>query len=149
MVVSRYINNGSKVFGCFLDASKAFNRVDHDLLFQKLEKRGLPPVVLCFLLNWYSTQRMSVQWSHDYLSRDFTVSNGVRQGGVLSLFLFAVYLDGLIDELSLSGVGCRWRWMFTGVFCFADDIILLALRRVSNRKTFRVRRSGCRWRRFW
>ena len=69
---------------------------------------------------------MSVQWSHDNLSRGFTVSNGVRQGGVLSPFLFAIYLDSLIDELSLSGVGCRWWWMFTGVFCFADDIVLLA-----------------------
>ena len=122
MVVSRYISNGSKVFGCFLDASKAFDRVDHGLLFQKLEKRGLPPAVLSFLLNWYSTQRMSVQWSHDNFSRGFTVSNSVRQGGVLS----PIYLDSLIDELSLSGVGCRWRWMFTGVFCFVNDIVLLA-----------------------
>ena len=70
---------------------------------------------------------MSVQWSHDNLSRGFTGSNGVRQGGVLSPFLFAIlYLDSLIDELSLSGVGCRWQWMFTGVFCFADYTILLA-----------------------
>ena len=50
MVVSRYINNSSKVFGCFLDVSKAFDRVDHDLLFQKLEKRGQPPAVLSFSL---------------------------------------------------------------------------------------------------
>ena len=53
------------------------------------------------------------------------MSNGVGQGGVLSPFLFAVYLDDLLSELSLSGVGCRWRWMFAGVFCFADDIVLL------------------------
>ena len=31
-----------------------------------------------------------------------------------------------MNELSLSGVGCCWRWMFAGVFCFADDIVLLA-----------------------
>ena len=79
-----------------------------------------------FLLQWYSMQRMSVQWNHDCLSRSFTVSNGVRQGGVLSPFLFAVYLDSLLNELSLSGVGCCCRWMFAGVFCFADDIVLLA-----------------------
>ena len=48
MVVSRYINNGSKVLGCFLDASKAFDRVDHCLLFQKLAKRGIPHVILNF-----------------------------------------------------------------------------------------------------
>jgi hypothetical protein len=125
-VVSRYINNGSNVLGCFLDASKAFDRVDHGLLFQKLEKRGFPPAILNFLLQWYSMQRMSVQWNHDCLSGSFKVSNGVRQGGVLSPILFAVYLDSLLNELSLSGVGCCWRWMFAGVFCFADDIVLLA-----------------------
>ena len=54
-VVARYINNGFMVLGCFLDASKAFYRVDHGLLFQKLGKRGLPPVLLHFLLQWYST----------------------------------------------------------------------------------------------
>ena len=126
MVVSRYINSGSKVYGCFLDASKAFDRVDHGLLFQKLVKRGLPPPILNFLLSWYRSQKMRVQWSPGCLSNSFNVSNGVRQGGVLSPFLFAVYLDGLLDELSASGVGCYWRWMFAGVFCYADDIALLA-----------------------
>ena len=81
-VVSHYINNGSRVLGCFLDASKAFNRVDHSLLFQNLGKRGLPSVLLHFLLQWYSTQSMYIQWSRNFLSGSFTVSNGVRQGGV-------------------------------------------------------------------
>ena len=69
---------------------------------------------------------MSVQWNHNCHSSGFSVSNGVRQGGVLSPFLFAVYLDSLLKELSLSGVGCRWHWMFAGVVSFADDIVLLA-----------------------
>ena len=43
------------------------------------------------------------------------MSNGVRQGSVLSPVLFAVYLDGLLEGLSASGVGC-----------YADDIVLLA-----------------------
>ena len=41
-------------------------------------------------------------------------------------FLIAVYLDNLLCELSFSGIGCYWRWMFAGVFCFAGDIVLLA-----------------------
>ena len=126
MVVSRYINNGSKVLGCFLDASKAFDRVDHCLLFQKLAKRGIPHVILNFLLSWYRMQRMRVQWSPDCISTSFAVANSVRQGGVLSPFFFAVYLHDLLYELSLTNVGCFWRWMFAGVFCFADDIALLA-----------------------
>ena len=39
--------------------------------------------------------------------------SGVRQGSFLSPFSFAVYLDGLLVELSKSGVGCQWgsSWM--------------------------------------
>ena len=40
--------------------------------------------------------------------------------------MFAVYLDGLLVELSSSGVGCYWGCMFAGSFCYADDIVLLA-----------------------
>ena len=123
MVASHYIHNGSKVLGCFLDASKAFDRVDHGLLFQKLEKRGLPPPIINFLLSWYRKQTVRVQWSYNCLSSSFSISNGVRQGGVLSPYLFAVYLDSLLDELSFAGVG---RSLFAGAFCYADDVVLLA-----------------------
>ena len=54
------------------------------------------------------------------------MSNGVRQGSVLSPLLFSVYLDGLLSELSDCGVGCFWGSLFAGAFCYADDIILLA-----------------------
>ena len=40
--------------------------------------------------------------------------------------MFSVYLDGLLAELSDSGVGCYWGCMLTGAFCYADDIVLLA-----------------------
>ena len=55
-----------------------------------------------------------------------TLSNGVRQGSILSPHLFAVYLDGLLIDLSESGVGCHWGCSFAGAFGYADDIVLLA-----------------------
>ena len=125
-VVSRYIDKGSAVLGCFLDASKAFDMVDHGILFEILMKRGcLPLPIIWFLLCWYGQQQMQVCWG-DCFSEPFCVSNGVRQGSVLSPVLFAVYLDGLLEELSASGVGCYWGCMFAGAFCYADDIVLLA-----------------------
>ena len=54
------------------------------------------------------------------------MSNGVRQGSVLSPFLFAVYFDGLLVEFSKSGVGCHWESSFAGAFSYADDLMLLA-----------------------
>ena len=113
-VVSWYMHNGSYVLGCFLDASKAFDLVDHGVLFQTLLDRGLPTPVL---LSWYCTQQMQVRWG-DCLSEAFHVSNGVRQGSILSPLLFSVYIDGLLSELSDCGVGCFWGSLFAGAFCY-------------------------------
>ena len=69
-VVLHYMHNGSAVLGCFLDASKAFDLVDHGILFQKLLDRGLPLPVINFLLSWYCSQQMRVRWG-DSLSETF------------------------------------------------------------------------------
>ena len=124
-VVSHYIQHDSSVYGCFLDASKAFDLVDHTIPFRKLQDRGLPLLVVRFLLSWYSSQKCHAQWG-PCLSASFGVSNGVRQGSVLSPLLFAFYLDGLLSELVECGVGCYWKILFAGCLCYADDIVLLA-----------------------
>ena len=51
--------------------------------------------------------------------------NGIKQGGVLSPILFAVYMDGLLERLQQTGVGCAWS-RFTRAFGYADDITFLA-----------------------
>ena len=50
-VVPRYIHRGSSVLGCFLDASKAFDLVNHGVLFRKLLDRGLQiSVILVYIM---------------------------------------------------------------------------------------------------
>ena len=56
----------------------------------------------------------------------FTISNGVRQGGILSPKLFSVYLDDLSKLLISSGIGCFIdNVCFNHVF-YADDLCLMA-----------------------
>ena len=123
-VVSRYIHNGSPVLGCFLDTSKVFDLIDHGILFDTLMKHGLPFPIVRFLASWYSMQKMQVRWDKS-LSEPFSVSNGVRQGSVLSPHLFAV-IDSLLLDLCDSGVGCYWGCSFVGALSYADDVVLLA-----------------------
>ena len=123
-VVSKYIHRGSQVYGCFLDASKAFDRVNHKLLLQLLLKRNVPSPILQFLFSWYQTQTFSVRWNST-LSSGFGVLNGVRQGGVLSPIPFTVYLDELLVRLSCLGTGCYSGYHFIGALGYADDIALL------------------------
>ena len=55
-VIDYYRNNGSPVYLCFLDASKAFDRVHHNLLFDKLKKRKVPHIIIRLLILWYTSQ---------------------------------------------------------------------------------------------
>ena len=93
-IINRYQRLGSSVHLSFLDASKAFDRINHDTLFKKLVNRNVPAYIVRLLVFWYSHQQMFVKWGN-VMSSVFTVSNGVRQGGVLSPYLFNVYMDGL------------------------------------------------------
>ena len=61
-----------------------------------------------------------------YLGEWFSISAGVRQGGVLSPDFFNIYVDSLIDVLQSSGVGCHVRKIFAAALLYADDICLLS-----------------------
>ena len=52
----------SPVYSCFLDASKAYDRVNHWTLFQKLLKRLISVIIVRILMFWYSNQNLCMKW---------------------------------------------------------------------------------------
>ena len=122
-VIDFYIEHDTTVnLGC-LDISKAFDKLNYYVLFMKLMKRNMPCNVVEMLLKWYSLSYNCVRWG-DVLSEPFRLLAGVRQGGVLSPTLFAVYVDDLL--VKLNKFGCTMFGLSVGALMYADDIILLA-----------------------
>ena len=98
----------------FLDASKAFDRVNHCILFTKLSTivyclRNL--YIIRILSFWYANQQMCIRWGGTY-STFFNVSNGVRQGSILSPYLFNIYIDDL--SVNLNAYQARTQGGFVG-----------------------------------
>ena len=116
--------NGSMFMG-FLDASKAFDRLKHSLLFEKLIDRNIPGYIIRIMMYWYASQTMYVRWS-GILSLGFHVANGVRQGGILSPYLFNVYIDDLSIALSACHTGCCVSNTIMNHFMYADDLVIFS-----------------------
>ena len=73
----------------------------------------------------YEEQEGCVSWV-GIRSSSFTITNGTRQGSVLSPTLFSVYLDDLLKQLRRLGLGCHMGGVWVGAAGYADDLILLA-----------------------
>ena len=110
----------------FLDAWKAFDRVEHWSLFKKLIDRNVPLVVVRLLVHWYRQQTLCVKWERN-TSSFFTVTNGVGQGGILSPFLFTLYVDYLSHKLNNAKVGCHnINNVCINHLFYANDLCLMA-----------------------
>ena len=127
-VVDIFTRNGKTVFGAAMDMSKAFDMVKWSELFRTLMDRNINPLILRLLLHIYRNQQYTVRWGN-VSAEFFSISNGVRQGGVCSGILFAVYIDQLLTLLRESGFGCYIHGVFYGAVIYADDIFLLSASR--------------------
>ena len=122
--IQYYRTKGSNVYVLSLDATKAFDKVRYSKLFEKLIERNVCPLIIRWLLNMYLLNNAFVKWKN-INSANFKIMNGVKQGGVLSPILFAIYLDPLLEKIHKSGIGCYMGGICGSAFAYADDVIIL------------------------
>ena len=107
------LQNNHHTAGIFMDMSKAFDTIDHDILLQKLSYYGIRGTSLNWFYN-YLTGRKQYVTIQNKSSTCTSVVTGVPQGSILGPLLFIIY----INDISFSSK--------TGnILLFADDASIL------------------------
>ena len=123
-VINHYKEEGSNIYCCFLHASKAFDCVWIGGLLFKLFNMGIKGKTWRIIRNWYSKLSCCVM-VEDLISAPFQVRQGIRQGGVLSLW----YINDITEMLDNTNCGSVIQSIGTiSNVTIADDVTLISSR---------------------
>ena len=124
ILAQKHIEVNQDLFTCFIDYSKAFDRVHHDQLIKCLEKIGIDGRDIRIIVNLYWHQKAAIKIQNE-LSPFTSIQRGVRQGCVLSPYLFNIYTEFIFRE-SNDLEGIRIHGKNLNNLRFADDTALIA-----------------------
>ena len=127
IIVEQSIEWNSSLYINFVDYEKAFDSVDRETLWKVLRHYGVPKKLVNMIKNSY--EGMSCRVIHEgQLTKNFEVMKGVRQGCLLSPFLFILVIDWVMKTATKEKRnGIQWT-MLTQLddLDFADDLALLS-----------------------
>ena len=111
----------------FIDYAKAFDCVDHNLLWKILKEMGIPDHLTCLLRNLYAGQNATVRTGHG-TSDWFQIAKGVHQGCILSPCLFNFYAEYIMRNAGLeeTQAGIKFARRNINHLRYADDTTLMA-----------------------
>ena len=91
-----YGNLNSGDFNCtvFVDLKKAFDTVNHNILFLKLERYGIRGIALDFIKSYLRDRKCKVRIG-EALSSDRITNIGIPQGSIVAPLLFVLYVNDL------------------------------------------------------
>ena len=92
--ISLALDRNEHAVGVFLDLSKAFDTVDHNILLDKLEHYGIRGVALDWVRSYLSNRLQFVQFN-GHSSSPQTICCGVPQGSILGPLFFLLYINDL------------------------------------------------------
>ena len=87
------LKKNETTIGVYLDLSKAFDTIDHDILLHKLHYYGFRGIVLNWFRDYLSKRTQYVSYKSDLK----TILCGVPQGSILGQLLFILYINDITN----------------------------------------------------
>ena len=91
---------------CFIDYSKAFDCINHELLWKTLLDMGVPKHLIQLFKGLYEDQSTAIRTEFGNTDR-FKIKNGVRQGCILSPFVINLYAERIIRKSEMEEAKSR------------------------------------------
>ena len=112
---------------CFLDYTKAFDRVDHSTLWKILKEMGIPDQLTYLLRSLYAGQEATVRTGHGTMDW-FQIRKGVHQGYILSPCLLNLHAEYIMRNARLDEAQAAMQIGRRNIntFRYADDTTLMA-----------------------
>ncbi|VDO78599.1 unnamed protein product [Schistosoma margrebowiei] len=127
IIVEQSIEWNSSLYINFIDYEKAFDSVDRTTLRKLLRHYGVPQKIVNIIRNSYDGLNCKIVHGGQ-LTKSFEVKTGVRQGCLLSPFLFLLVIDWIMKTSTSGGkhgIHCTSRMQLDDLD-FADDLALIS-----------------------
>ena len=126
-IIEQVVEWQSTLYVAFVDFEKAFDSVDRESLWKIMSSYGIPPKIIKMIQILYEDNEYAVLDEGEE-SEWFKVKTGVKQGDVMSGFLFLIVVDWIMKNVT-EGNNTGIRWKFTSKLEdleFVDDIALFS-----------------------
>src|SRR6218665_3051372 len=126
-IMESQLEYGKEVHICFIDYSKAFDCINQELLWKTLLEMGISKHLIQLLKGLYENQSAVIRTEFEDTDR-FKIKKGVRQGCILSLFLFNLYAEMIMRkaEMEEAKEGVKIAGRTLNNLRYADDTTLMA-----------------------
>ena len=129
-IIDKYVKNArnGKIYACFIDFKKAFDSIWHVGLFVQLLKNNINGKFYQLIQNIYSKSSCFIKLGQKR-TKTFDYNRGVRQGCIISPFLFNLYLNELpklLDTTPHNDPIFLPNGSKLSSLLYADDLVLLS-----------------------
>ena len=97
MFPAKCIEKDRPLYIAFVDFTKALDTVGKTELWQLLRKYGCPEKFTTMIESMHTGMMVNVR-NRGEVSDTFAITNGVKQGCILALTLFSIFLSAMLEE---------------------------------------------------